>query len=233
VSRFSAEIVDVFLSRAGCRVVRAGQVSTHGLPEGEVRWPDALLSDLPAQPAVRAVISDALLRYLVCRWPRTLRGRVEREAWLAHQFRQVHELDMTQWRVLADADATDAPFVACALPRHLEAELRAMLERAGGRLVSLSGQFVRQYNAHWQQMSDDNGALVVLDGARMTLATWLDGHWTRIANRPVAAGDAACAARELTQLKVTGEAAGQGCLYVCGGAVEAPSGWSVSSLEVA
>lgn len=233
MSRSSAEPVDVLLTPAGCRVGQGPRGAHHALPEGPVSWPEAMLGDLPPRARVRATLSDALLRYLVCRWPKTLRGRAEREAWLVHQFRQLHEIDPTQWRVMADADAVDAPFLACAMPHRVETDLRALLDRKGARLSSLSGQFIRQYNAHCPRMSEAQGALAVFEGERMTLGAWLDGRWTRVASQPVPGGDDGAAARALAQLKITGEAAATGTLYVCGGAAAAPAGWTVSTLEVA
>ena len=233
MSRSSADFIDLQLLSDGCRVGTGSRAIVHARPEGEAIWPEALASTLPAKAKVRATIGDSHLRYLVCRWPKTLRGRVEREAWLAHQFRQVHEIDSAQWQIIADADAVDAPFVACAMPRRLETELRALIDRAGARLVSLSGQFVRQFNAHCPTMSETHGALVVVEGGRMTLGSWRDGHWTRVVSRPMADGDADVAARELAQLKVTGEVAANGTLYVCGARMGAPAGWNVSVMEIA
>ncbi|QID16198.1 hypothetical protein G3580_00295 [Nitrogeniibacter mangrovi] len=233
MSRFWGEPVELWLTPAGC-ALRAGADTVHLPTTGaEPAWPAALAAHLPARARVLARVDDRWVRYLVCRWPTAIRGRKEREAWLAHQFRQVHGLADADWVMCRDADPAAAAFVACALPRALVEALQAVVRQARGRLVSLTGAFVARYNALARQLDAGDGALALTDGGRLTLGVWRDGQWTALLSRALGEGDALAAWRELTPLCVTGEAAPAGVLFHAGTVLTAPEGWTTRAVAIA
>jgi len=232
VSRFWGDPVLLNLTPAGCEMRVAGERRLLATPEGALAWPADLATQLPAGARVRAQVADRALRYLVLQWPGSVGGRKEREAWLAHQFKQVHGIDAADWVFGCDTDPVGDPFIACAMPRALVDGLRAAVAAGKGRLLGLTGRFVAQFNGAAHRMDAADGALASIEQDRLTLGVWRDGRWRAVLSRAMG-DDATLARRELAQLRLTGEAADTGVLYQLGRAVEAPAGWTGVSLEVA
>ena len=229
MSRFWAEPVRLHLHADACELL--GQRLP--LDAGAQPWPAALVDALPPRAKVRACLADHWLRYLVVRWPAAVRGKREREAWLAHQFKTVHGIDMADWMVAMDADPVDDACLVCAAPTALIAGLHARLAPRKARLASLTGAFVAEFNRVRRQCAARDGALLVQAGARMTLGVWRDGQWRALRSQRVADGDTDAARRVLAQWRVTGEAAPAGVAYTVGARPALPEGWQLVTLEAA
>ncbi len=231
MSRFRGEPVSLNLRADGCDIRRADGVQRLPLPEGALAWPADLTAHLPMRARVRAQVADRALRYLVLQWPPAVRGRKEREAWLGHQFKQHHGIDPSEWLICRDTDPVGDPFIACAMPRALMETLQAAVSARKGRLLGLTGSFVARFNALAGHMASADGALASVEHGRLTLGVWREGGWRALVSRACDAADAQLARRELTQLRVTGEAPPAGVLYQVGNTFDAPEGWTRVSLE--
>jgi hypothetical protein len=225
--------VALSLGPAGCELRQGDRVTR--LPASDTpAWPDGLAGRLPARARLRATVDDRWLRYLVLQWPAAVRGGKEREAWLAHQFRQVHGIEPADWLIRRDTDAVGGRFLACAMPRTLVDGLAQCARGCRGRAVGLAGRFVHRYNQAARQLASADGALALADSGRLMLGVWRDGAWRALLSRPMAAGDPLAAQRELARLRVSGEAAPSGVLYLAGGVMlSAPEGWITHALEAA
>jgi len=232
VSRFWGDSVELRLCASGCEMRVGEERRQLAVPGGTLAWPTDLAARLPAGARVRAQVADRALRYLVLQWPGAVRGRKEREAWLAHQFKQVHGIDAADWVFAQDADPVGDPFIACAMPRALVDGLRVAVAAGKGRLLGLTGQFVAQFNSMAARMDAPDGALASVAQDRLTLGVWRDGRWRTVLSRATG-DDATLARRELAQLRLTGDAADTGVLYQLGGSVDAPEGWTRVALEAA
>ena len=231
MSRFWGEPVHLCLSAEGCDIRAAGAVQRLPLADGVLAWPAGLAAHLPLRARVRAQVADRALRYLVLQWPAGVRGRKEREAWLAHQFKYHHGIDAGEWLFCRDTDPVGDPFIACAMPRVLLDALQAAVAARKGRVLGVTGRFVARFNALADRLSAPDGALATVDQGRMTLGVWRDGMWQALVSRAGNDGDAQLARRELTQLRITGEAPASGVLYPLGDRLDAPEGWTCVPLE--
>lgn len=233
MSRFWAEPVRLHLHAEACDVVVGGQTHRLALAAGAQPWPAALGDLLPARAKVDVCVADHWLRYLVTRWPAAVRAPREREAWLAHQFKAVHGIDMTAWTVAMDTDPVDDARIVCAAPTALITGLHSLLAARKARLTGLTGAFVAQFNRLRRQCAATDGALLCAADGRLTLGVWRDGRWRALRSQVVALGDEDAARRMLTQLCASGEAAPSGVLYTVGAQQTAPDGWQPVALEPA
>lgn len=233
MSRFWAEPVRLHLHAEACELAVGGQTQRLALASGAQPWPAALAEQLPQRAKVSVCVADHWLRYLVVRWPAAVRARREREAWLAHQFKTVHGIDMAAWTIAMDTAPVDDARIVCAAPTALIDGLNGQLAARKARLASFTGAFIAQFNRLHRHCPAADGALLCAADGRLTLGVWRAGQWTALRSQMVAAGDAEAPRRMLTQLWATGEAAPVGVLYALGSAPTVPDGWQPMVLETA
>ena len=233
MSRFWADPVRLHLHAEACELAASGHSQRLALAGGAQPWPAALAEQLPLRASVNVCVADHWLRYLVVRWPAAVRARREREAWLAHQFKTVHGIDMSAWTVAMDTDPVDDARIVCAAPSALIDGLHGLLAARKARLASFTGAFIAQFNRLHRQCPAADGALLCAADGRLTLGVWRAGQWTALRSQMVAPGDAEAPRRLLTQLCATGEAAPAGVLYALGSVPTVPEGWQPVALEAA
>lgn len=211
-----------------CTVEAAGQ--SHCIPFNvdAPEWPAALAAQLPSGARVAVRVADHHARYLVVQWPAGVRAIREREAWLGHQFKSAHGLDMAEWTVAIDRDPVNDPRIVCALPTALLARLNACVATRKAEIVSLTGAFVDDFNLASRGIDAADGALAVTRDQRMTLGIWRAGQWQRVVSQVIDTGDSSAARRVLMQLRVTGEAPAAGVLYTAGASMQMPDGWTTA-----
>jgi hypothetical protein len=150
---------------------------------------ERLATDLQGRGArLQVVLGDGWLRYLVLHWPPGVRAAEERQAFMAHRFRTVHELTAPDWAFALDRDAVDFPALACAAPASLIAALHAFAQARGVRLRQVAGDFVDRFNHLRQRFDEAPGtlcALAVASGARLTVGLWRDGAWHAVRSRAI------------------------------------------------
>lgn len=233
MSRFWADPVRLHLHAEACELAASGHSQRLALAGGAQPWPAALAEQLPLRVSVNVCVADHWLRYLVVRWPAAVRARREREAWLAHQFKTVHGIDVAAWTVAMDTDPVDDARIVCAAPSALIDGLHGLLAARKARLASFTGAFIAQFNRLHRQCPAADGALLCAADGRLTLGVWRAGQWTALRSQMVAPGDAEAPRRLLTQLCATGEAAPAGVLYALGSVPTVPEGWQPVALEAA
>lgn len=242
MSRFSAETWRLSLGEAAWRLAGAGQEWI--APVGET--PSLGLEGLGDASLLRhgrleVELADNWLRYLVIDRPDGLKGRAEREAWVADRFRAVHGADAAQWVVAVDRAAFADTALASVAPRALVEALTRFASARRMRVVSLRGSFVTAFNrlqGGIQAMdSAACGALGVCRGGRLTLGLWAHGQWQRV--RSVHAGDGAgtllgtTLASWLPRLTTaSADVSGAGVLHVLGVVPDAlPPGWRTQAWD--
>ncbi len=232
MSRWRGDPVRLRIDADTCTVEAAGQ--SHRIPFSidVPEWPAALAAQLPSGARVVVRVADHHARYLVVQWPAGVRATRERKAWLDHQFKTAHGLDMTEWTVAIDRDPVNDPRIVCALPTALISRLNACVATRKAEIVSLTAAFIDEFNRACGAINEVDGALAVTDVQRMTIGIWRAGQWQRVVSQVIETGDSAAALRVLSQLRVTGEASAAGVLYTAGKPMQAPDGWtSAQALE--
>ena len=226
MSLWRGEPVRLRIDADTCTVEVAGQSYGMAFSADAPDWPAALATHVPSGARIAVSAADYHARYLVVQWPTGVRAKRERAAWLDHQFKAAHGLDMAEWTVAIDRDPVNDPHIACALPTALLSRLNAGAATRKATIVSLTGAFADAYNCAVGAIDAADGALVVTHGNRMTLGIWRGGQWQRVISQAIEPRDNAAARRTLTQLRVTGEAAAGGVLYTVGEPMQAPDGWT-------
>ncbi len=145
---------------------------------------ERLAGDMPPRgTALQVVLGDGWLRYLVLRWPPSVRPGEERAAYMAHRFREVHEVTESDWVFAQDRDAVNFPMLACAAPASLVAALQVFAQAHELRLGSVTGDFVDRFN-HLQRSFDETpgtlAALALVRDGRLTVGLWRDGEWQAV-----------------------------------------------------
>lgn len=191
---------------------------THGgTPAPEL---ERLAGDMPARgTSLQVVLGDGWLRYLVLRWPPSVRPGEERAAYLAHRFREVHEATESNWVFALDRDAVDFPVLACAAPASLLAALQVFTQARELRLDSVTGDFVDRFNRLQRSFNETPGTLAALalvrDG-RLTVGLWRDGEWQAVHCRMLGEDGPAALGHMLAGWHAELSPAQTGVLYVYG-----------------
>lgn len=193
MSRFSAEPWQLALDGYGWRLRRDRDEYGAAAPREALGAADALrLLDESGQARggrLTVEFRDNLLRYLVIDWPAGLRGRAERDAWIAERFRDVHGVDAAQWVIAADREANGDSTLCCAAPRVLVEAVSAFAAARRMRVAAMHGRFVAAANRLRAGLDADIGGLAICVGGHLTMGVWRGGEWRRVRALAVA-GDA-------------------------------------------
>lgn len=175
-------------------------------------------------------IADTLVRYVVVEWPAGLRGKSERDAFVAHRFREVHGIQAPDWRIAAEQSAFDElPALACAIPQTILDALRAWAARHGQSVCGVTGEFADAFNRLRRGFDEPTGAYARMRGGRLTIGVWQEGRWRALRSQAVGEGALVAAIGQFLESRrvvhaSSGDAA-TGVLY-CGVAMAgAPAGW--------
>lgn len=237
MSRFSAEARRLLIEQDAIRVGYGGTNKRLGY-----EWaPDAALAALAAAPdggvqrgsRWEVLFADAVVRYLIVQWPPGLRGRAEREAYLALRFREVHGVGAPEWRIVVERGASDFPVIACAVPAaHVEA-LAAWGREYRLRFGCVTGEFLSAYNRVRPELESPFGALAVQREGRVTLGFWRDAQWQTLRSQPLGpAGDTSLGLYLESQALRSGVPGQAGVLYCIGEGPRVPAGWCKLALHV-
>jgi len=230
VSRSSADLL--LCLEAGAWTLGTGP-GAHRTPFGGAT-PVAVLemftADMtPPRSRLQIVIDDSWLRYLVVRWPDGVRGREERQAYLAHRFREVHGVAEPEWTFAFDRGPVHFPVLACAAPRSVTEGIQAFARTRRLRLVGVAGCFVHRFNQLQRRLHSapgSFGALAVSRGDRLTVGLWRDSAWQALRSQNVGEHGPQVLRQTLESWTLrTPGADGAGVLYTLGIAPAAPAGW--------
>lgn len=189
----------------------------------------------PPRSRLQVVLDDSWLRYLVVRWPDVLRGREERQAYLAHRFGEVHGIAEPEWTFAFDRGPVHFPVLACAAQRSVTDAIQAFARARRLRLVGVAGCFVHRFNQLQRRLDSapgSFGALAVARGSRLTVGLWRDGAWQALRSQNVGEHGPQFL-RHTLESWTLGVAAtdGAGVLYTSGITPAAPAGWRSEDLE--
>lgn len=196
--------------------------------------PAAALEALDAAAAsprrrLQVVLDDSWLRYLVVRWPDALRGRDERQAYLAHRFHEVHGIAEPEWTFAFDRGPVHFPVLACAAQHAVTDGIEAFARARRLRLVGVAGSFVHCFNrlqGRLDSAAGALGALAVARGSRLTVGLWRDGAWQALRSQNVGEHGPQVLRQTLESWTLRAPGAdGAGVLYTSGIVPAAPSGW--------
>ncbi|MBS0544767.1 MAG: hypothetical protein JSR40_13640 [Proteobacteria bacterium] len=194
----------------------------------------ALGASLRGGARLKVVLGDGWLRYLVLRWPAAVRTAEERQAFMLHRFRAVHDIAAPDWVLAADRNAVRFPSLACAAPAVLVDAINLLGRMPGVRLGEVVGDFVDRYNQlqrSFDEAGGDLGALAILEGDRLTAGVWRDGAWLALRSRAVGAEAMGDLARMLEGWHAEHAPADEGTLYACGIEPAAVQGWRIVRRE--
>lgn len=236
MSRFSADVRRVLIESDAIRV-------GHGSTQKRLAYewaPDAALAALASAPdggvmrgsRWEVLFTDAVVRYLIVRWPPGLRGAAECEAFLALRFREVHGVGAPEWRIVVERGATDFPVIACAVPAaHVEA-IAAWGSEHRLRFGCVTGEFLAAYNRVRPELESPFGALAVQREGRVTLGFWRDAQWQSLRSQPFGpAGDMSLGLYLESQALRSGVPGEAGVLYCIGEGPRVPAGWRKIALH--
>lgn len=181
----------------------------------------------PGQLSV--ILGDGWLRYLVLTWPSGMRRSDERRSFMAHRFRQVHEVGEPEWVLTMDAAVADYPALACAVPAGL---LRAVLDFAeirGLDPASISGDFPVAFNACRTAFVEPPATLAAFAlrrGSRLSVGLWRAGAWRALRSQKIAErGTSELSALLKAWHSEFAAADEEGVLYAAGDLAAAPAPW--------
>lgn len=183
---------------------------------------------------LRVVLGDGWLRYLVLRWPQGVVSREERSAYMAHRFREVHQVAEPDWVLSMDRDVVAFPAFACAAPAPLIAALQLFAKVRGLQLGSITGDFVDRFNLLQRSFSEAPGclgALAVARGARLSVGLWRDGAWQAVRSRMMGQDASAELQHMLDGWHAELAPAEAGVLYALGIVPAKSRDWRVMQLE--
>jgi hypothetical protein len=222
VSRWSAERLRVGLAPERVDVVRLGsrlrrsparQRAVDCAPaQGRPPWQAALdaleapLAELGVRgDAVRVVLSNHLVRYLVLPWQDDLNGAAEADQWARLHFERTYGAAAADWLIRSCDGGYGRPQVACAVDRQLVEQLGARLAGLGLRLGSLQPLLMAAYNDARRQFRGPT-AFAIVEAGRVCMSL-LDGNgWREIASRRTGSNAAETIAQELATLDSEAEA---------------------------
>lgn len=183
-------------------------------------------------------VADALLRYLVVEWPAGLRGRAEREAFLAHRFREVHGVQAPEWRIAAEGSVfNELPVLACAMPQTIVDALQAWAVRHDQTVCGVTGEFADAFNRQRERFDAPTGAYAHARAGRLTIGAWQDGAWRALRSQVVGEGGMEDAIRRFfeSRTRAQGPAEGGGLeagILYCGAVIGGvPSSWQLTQVE--
>lgn len=200
------------------------------------------IDTLARNAPLRVVVHDMWLRHLVVSWPKGVSGRAERDAWLAHRFRDVHGASGPEWTLATDRDSIGSSVLASAVPTALLAAIHVFVRRHRLRLDGVVGDFVASFN-RWQpgfrESRDSLGALAVIRGRRVTAGLWRDGEWRAMRSQAFVGENASATLANMLDTWTLTEAGARGSdllpvgvLHAIGPDVDAPAGWRLERCVV-
>lgn len=137
-------------------------------------------ADGPARSAaVRVILSNHFVRYVVVPWRAELRGRAERQALAEHAFLSTYGEPAAAWHVRLAPSRYGAAALACAVDRELAAALAALCEAGHHRLAGVQPLLMSAFNQHRHEFGAA-ACLFVLEPGRLCCAWWQDGNWQAV-----------------------------------------------------
>jgi len=149
----------------------------------------AALGEVAGRGADVAVeVSDRYARMLVLPWSAALTTEVDWQAFAAHRFARVHGEAAAGWSVRLSPRDGNAPRVACAVDAGLLQALRAMIDGAGYRMVSMQPRFAARFDQACRTVHGSSWFAAREPGG-VCLGLAIDGQWQLIRQRRGAGED--------------------------------------------
>jgi hypothetical protein len=184
-----------------------------GVPSGaQPGWRDALdalgaqlAAAAPRLRALRVVLSDQFVRYLVVPWDDALRTTEERLAYLSHHYRSVYGERVGSWCMAAgDVGSDSALCLAAAVDEALVDALHALAGQHGATLRSVVPHAVAALNTSRRAIDARSCFVAVREPGALCLLRIGDGEVRAVAARRHGA-DAARALRSMLALEAAGD----------------------------
>lgn len=129
---------------------------------------------------IRVLLSGAFAHHVVMPGGKALPAPVQEDLARA-VFRERYGELARDWR-LRVSPAGGRPTLACGVPEALiDALAQACADR--GTLVSVEPLLVHVFNRFRRQFSATDGALIIVESGRLTLASWAEGEWHSVIGR--------------------------------------------------
>lgn len=200
------------------------------------RLTEALLEMNVHGGALRMVLSDHFLHYLLVPWSDKLVSDSERLAFARLTLAKVYGALAEGWDLCMDDQPAGQASFACAMDRGLVQALRRLATQRGLRLRALLPAFAVRVNRHRRALSEAAFALASVEPGRLTLAFRSAPGWTSVRSRRVDTPLSEALTLALKQESAVAGSASAGVLYLVGEDVaQLPSfavpGWNVTLLS--
>lgn len=131
---------------------------------------------------VTVELSDKYARLIVLPWSAALATEADWQAFAAHRFERVHGEAAAGWQVRLSPREGNAPRVACAVDAGLPQALRATIEGAGYRMVSMQPRFAARFDLACRAVRGSSWFATREPGG-VCLGLAIDGQWRLIRQR--------------------------------------------------
>jgi len=140
-----------------------------------------LLTDSQWQNAsARVILADSWVRYGLVPAPAVTLDADGRLSHARYVLADIFGDSLAEWTVTLTDVPPGKPYLACATPEPLRAELEGVLSSAQLRLTSLQPQLVVSFNAWRRQLPTDECWFVSIDEGSLAAVQVVDGIWNRV-----------------------------------------------------
>lgn len=229
----------------GQRVSEKAIIPCEPAPPGAPPWEPALAAlaaeiSRPAwrKAAVRVVLSNHFVHYLLVPWQEKVSGDEEQQALVRYRFTEVYGEAAGDWEVRWSEGRPPAPTLACAADPRLLAGLQALFEGLGMPVDAIAPYLMAAFN-RWRRVVDGQRDWFLLaEPERLCLAWFRDDEWAGLQCQQIGEGWGRELPRILERtLLLAGQEAAPG--RICIAAPETPAadlvlaeGWSGSLLNL-
>jgi len=145
--------------------------------KSDKQWQDA---------SVKAVLSNAFVRYQLVPWSDEIGSLEEREAYVRQSFTQVYGDAAAEWAYVVSDVPRGAAWFVCAIDRDLLLLLEQSVTQTNSKLVSVAPHIMTAFNNARHAIKRRDCWFVQVEKDRLLLAMIVGGHWQTLSSRQIA-----------------------------------------------
>jgi hypothetical protein len=142
--------------------------------------------DLPASVAVKVTLASEFVRYLVLPVADMRMAYDEKQAYAQAAYREIFGAESLGWLVKCDDAKPSTPSLCTAIDESLWDALQAIAQKYQLNLRSVQPYFIRAINALSRDVKSSDGIVVVVEPARLVLASVRAGVITQVRTQALA-----------------------------------------------
>lgn len=140
---------------------------------------------IPANTNIYVSLASDLVRYLVLPSTEESIGHADKHGYAQAAFREVFGAESLSWAIQFDDAAPSKPTVCVAMDQGLLDGLYALAAKRALSLKSIQPYAIKAINALRAQLSKTSGIVLIVENARLILATFQRGTCTQLRAQPL------------------------------------------------